>query len=340
MVSFYEFLSSILVLISILCVVIGRFYFKGAQFDGKENCKDRIYVVTGANSGIGKEIVRELNYRGAVVYMACRSKERGIRAVDDLVKLGCSADRLHILELDQGSMASVRDFIDKLKDLTDTLDGIVLNAGVMYVPRYRLTKDGHEYIWQVNYVSTVLLCESLLPLLKKCRGVGRIVIVSSNAHIWIKDLNIYKIDRPEYWNSLKAYGRSKLAQVMHTVTRAPMLRRESKLVTINACHPGIINTPLLRQLPIFGNSTVQSVLAPFLWYFLKDAKDGAQTPLYCLLSEELDGVSGKYFCEMKQAEVNPLVGKARLRQTLLEYSFQACKLIKYNTERLINPYYG
>ncbi|KRY99596.1 Short-chain dehydrogenase TIC 32, chloroplastic, partial [Trichinella zimbabwensis] len=276
---------------------------------------------------------------GAVVYMACRSKERGMRAVDDLVKFGCSADRLHILELDQSSMASVRAFIDKLKGLTDTLDGIVLNAGVMYVPRYRLTKDGHEYIWQVNYVSTVLLCESLLPLLKKCRGVGRIVIVSSNAHIWINDFNLYKIDRPEYWNSVKAYGRSKLAQIMHTVTRAPMLRRESKLVTINACHPGIINTPLLHQLPIFGNSTVQCLLAPFLWYFLKDAKDGAQTPLYCLLSEELDGVSGKYFCEMKQVEVNPLVRNARLRQTLLEYSFQACKLIKYNTERLINPYY-
>ncbi|KRX89158.1 Retinol dehydrogenase 12 [Trichinella pseudospiralis] len=340
MLKFYEFDSfSILVVIAIVCVIIGRFYFKGAQFHGNETFKDRLYVVTGANSGIGKEIVRELNYGGAVVYMACRSKERGYSAIDDLVKVGCSADRLRILQLDQSSLASVRAFVDELKGLTDTVDGIVLNAGVMYVPKYWLTKDGHEYIWEVNYVSTVLLCESLLPLLKKCRDVGRIVIVSSNAHRWINDLNIYEIDRPNYWNSVKAYGRSKLAQVMYTVIRALMLRCERKLVTINACHPGVINTPLLLQLPILDNSTVQSLLAPFLCYFLKDSKEETQTPLYCLLSKEVDYVSGKYFCEMKQAEVNPLVGKGELRQRLLEYRFQACKLIKSDRERLIDFYF-
>ncbi|KRX93086.1 Bifunctional coenzyme A synthase, partial [Trichinella pseudospiralis] len=319
MVGFHEFDSSlILVVIAILCVILGRFYFKGSQFYGKEKCKGRIYVVTGANSGIGKEIVRELNYRGAVVYMACRSMEKGYSAIDDLVKLGCSADRLHILELDQSSFASVTAFVDKLQALTDRLDGLVLNAGVMYVPRYQLTNDGHEYIWQVNYLSTVLLCESLLPLLEKCRDEGRVVIVSSNAHIWINDLNIHSIDRRNYWNSVKAYGRSKLAQVMYTVARSAMLRREGYLVTINACHPGIINTPLFRQLPILGNSVFQSVLAPFLWYFLKNAKDGAQTPLYCLLSKEQGSVSGKYFCEMKQAEVNPLVDNSEARQALFE----------------------
>ncbi|XP_003382082.1 retinol dehydrogenase 12 [Trichinella spiralis] len=304
------------------------FYFKGSQFYGKEKCKGRIYVVTGANSGIGKEIVRELNYRGAVVYMACRSMEKGYSAIDDLVKLGCSADRLHILELDQSSFESVKAFVDKLNSLTNKLDGIVLNAGVMYVPRYQLTKDGHEYIWQVNYLSTVLLCESLIPLLEKCRDEGRVVILSSNAHLWINDLNIHSIDRRNYWSSVKAYGRSKLAQVMYTVARSAMLRREGYLVTINACHPGIVNTPLFRQVPILGSSTFQSVIAPFAWYFLKNAKDGAQTPLYCLLSKELGSVSGKYFCEMKQAEVNPLVENSEARQALFEYSLEACNLLK------------
>ncbi|KRX72470.1 Bifunctional coenzyme A synthase [Trichinella sp. T6] len=304
------------------------FYFKGSQFYGKEKCKGRIYVVTGANSGIGKEIVRELNYRGAVVYMACRSMEKGYSAINDLVKLGCSADRLHILELDQSSFESVKAFVDKLNNLTNKLDGIVLNAGVMYVPRYQLTKDGHEYIWQVNYLSTVLLCESLIPLLEKCRDEGRVVIISSNAHLWINDLNIHSIDRRNYWSSVKAYGRSKLAQVMYTVARSAMLRREGYLVTINACHPGVVNTPLFRQVPILGSSTFQSVIAPFAWYFLKNAKDGAQTPLYCLLSKELGSVSGKYFCEMKQAEVNPLVENSEARQALFEYSLEACNLFK------------
>ncbi|KAL1240144.1 Retinol dehydrogenase [Trichinella spiralis] len=194
MIGFYE-LDSFLI----------WFYFKGSQFYGKEKCKGRIYVVTGANSGIGKEIVRELNYRGAVVYMACRSMEKGYSAIDDLVKLGCSADRLHILELDQAH---------------------------------------------------------------------------SN-------------------HSVKAYGRSKLAQVMYTVARSAMLRREGYLVTINAC----IQELLIRHY-------------------------GAQTPLYCLLSKELGSVSGKYFCEMKQAEVNPLVENSEARQALFEYSLEACNLLK------------
>ncbi|KAL1238518.1 Bifunctional coenzyme A synthase [Trichinella spiralis] len=289
MIGFYEVDSFLIwVIIAILCIITGRFYFKGSQFYGKEKCKGRIYVVTGANSGIGKEIVRELNYRGAVVYMACRSMEKGYSAIDDLVKLGCSADRLHILELDQSSFESVKAFVDKLNSLTNKLDGIVLNAGVI----------------------TVLLCESLIPLLEKCRDEGRVVILSSNAHLWINDLNIHSIDRRNYWSSVKAYGRSKLAQVMYTVARSAMLRREGYLV------------------PILGSSTFQSVIAPFAWYFLKNAKDGAQTPLYCLLSKELGSVSGKYFCEMKQAEVNPLVENSEARQALFEYSLEACNLLK------------
>uniref|UniRef100_A0A915L4G9 Uncharacterized protein n=1 Tax=Romanomermis culicivorax TaxID=13658 RepID=A0A915L4G9_ROMCU len=112
------------------------FWIKGRQFGGKESAKGKIAIVTGANCGIGKQIVRILNEKGAKVYLACRSLENGQKAMAQLAAVGCQIDRLILLEVDLCSFASVRNFVDQFKERETKLDILVNNAGIMFYPKF------------------------------------------------------------------------------------------------------------------------------------------------------------------------------------------------------------
>uniref|UniRef100_A0A5S6QYE0 Uncharacterized protein n=1 Tax=Trichuris muris TaxID=70415 RepID=A0A5S6QYE0_TRIMR len=315
------------------CVLVGaialfylRSFFKGRQYTGKEKVKNKVFVVTGANSGIGKQIVRELNYRGAVVYMGCRSVERGEKAVTELAMSGCNVDRLIVLPLDLGSFESINNFVNAIKEREVKLDGLVNNAGVMFYPKFQLTADGHETTWQVNYLSNVILCEKLLPLLEVCEDEARIVFVSSRAHKWVGSLDIDKVDSRSDWDRFASYGKSKLAQIMYSKLLAEKLRISGSPVVANSCHPGTCYTNLLRYTPLLNTAILKMIAAPFVWFFMKTPKDGAQTPLYLLLSAKASGVSGKYFVEMEPDDPSDIAMDSEMRRQLYVYSKVACNL--------------
>ncbi|CDW53996.1 retinol dehydrogenase 14 [Trichuris trichiura] len=303
-----------------------RNIFKGKQYTGSEKAKGKVFVVTGANCGIGKQIARELNYRGAKVYMGCRSMTKADKAVTELVASGCSADRLIVLPLDLSSFESIDNFVNALKERETKLDGLVNNAGIMFYPKFQLTNDGHETTWQVNYLSNVALCEKLLPLLEACEGEARIVFVSSRSHHWAGSLNVDKIDSRSHWDRFATYGKSKVAQIMYSKLLAEKLRVSGSSVTSNSCHPGVCNTRITRYAPLVNTKLVQAITAPFAWFFLKTPKDGAQTPLYLLLSKEVSGVSGKYFVNMKQRDPSDLAMDMEQCRQLYVYSKAACNL--------------
>ncbi|KFD62939.1 hypothetical protein M514_10139 [Trichuris suis] len=297
------FLLPCSLLLGAILLFLIRKLFKGKQFTGSEKAKGKVFVVTGANCGIGKQIARELNYRGAKVYMGCRSMTKADKAVTELVASGCSADRLVVLPLDLSSFESIDNFVNALKERETKLDGLVNNAGIMFYPKFQLTNDGHETTWQVNYLSNVVLCEKLLPLLEACEGEARIVFVSSRAHRWASSLNVDKIDSRSHWDRFATYGKSK---IMYSKLLAEKLRVSGSSVTSNSCHPGTCNTHIARYTPLVNTKLVKTIAAPFVWFFLKTPKDGAQTPLYLLLSKEVSGVSGKYFVNMEQREPSHL----------------------------------
>uniref|UniRef100_A0A915JYP4 Retinol dehydrogenase 13 n=1 Tax=Romanomermis culicivorax TaxID=13658 RepID=A0A915JYP4_ROMCU len=188
--------------------------------------------------------------------------------------------------------------------------------------------DGHELTWQTNYLSHFLLTELLLPLLKESGDESRIVNVSSRAHFGAGQINLETVDRREGYETRDAYSRSKLAQVMHAAYMTKLLRLEGSPVTINACHPGIVYTRIMRHTPFATNSILRACLAPVAWFALKTPKDGAQCPVYCALSKELNGVSGKYAAECKIQSANELVKDEKLCKELYEYSKRACGLEK------------
>ncbi|KAK6108551.1 short chain dehydrogenase family protein [Brugia pahangi] len=306
----------------IVIIAALRFYFKGAQFRELNTAKGLVVVITGCNSGIGREIVRELNLRGAKVYMLCRSEDRARNAVLQLVKLGCNPQRLLVKVVDLAQFKSVRIAAAEIIEEEDHLDILINNAGIMLYPKFKLTDDGHELVWQTNYLGHFLLTELLLPLLRAAPS-ARIVNVSALAHFYADPIDLQLIDRREGWDSRQSYSKSKLAMVMHAFELTRRLRAcEGSHVTINVCHPGLCNTRLMRYTPL-AQKPLSYLTAPFRWYLLKTPKDGAQTPLFLALSKAVTGSSGLYYSECVSKQFIEMMDWEKKCAKLYDYSLHA-----------------
>ncbi|KAM3717004.1 Retinol dehydrogenase [Dirofilaria immitis] len=306
----------------IALVIAFRFYFKGTQFKERNTAKGLIAVVTGCNCGIGKEIVRELNLRGAKVYMLCRSEDRARDAVIELVKLGCNPERLLVKVVDLARFKSIRTAAAEIIEEEDHLDILINNAGIMLYPKFKLTDDGHELVWQTNYLGHFLLTELLLPLLRAA-PTARIVNISALAHFYADPIDLKLIDRREGWDSRQSYSKSKLAMVMHAFELTKRLRAyEKSHITINVCHPGLCNTRLMRYTPL-AQKPLNCLTAPFRWYLLKTPKDGAQTPLFLALSKTVAGSSGLYYSECVPKNSIEMMDWEKKCTNLYDYSLHA-----------------
>lgn len=246
----------------------------------------KICIVTGSNTGIGKETARGLAQRGATVVMACRDVAKAEAARDDIARSTGRKD-VTVLALDLGSKESIRAFAERFRASHDRLDVLVNNAGLWPTSR-RTTKDGLEMTFGVNHVGTHLLTRELLPLLRKS-APSRVVVLSSKLHhrgkmVW-DDL---QFEERKYDGSV-AYNQSKLANVLFT--RALARRLAGTGVTVNAVHPGVVATELIRDYP--------RLLVKLFHLFLLTPEKGAACSLHVATAPELAGVTGEYFEKSK-----------------------------------------
>ncbi|XP_058125419.1 retinol dehydrogenase 13-like [Anopheles ziemanni] len=278
--------------------VLLKDYMQGASFQKTDVRADgKVVIVTGANTGIGKETAHALARRGAHVYMACRDMKKCEEARQEIV-LDTRNPQVYCRECDLASMQSIREFAKQFKAEQPRLDILINNAGVMRCPR-TLTKEGIEMQLGVNHMGHFLLTNLLLDQLK-LSAPSRIVVVSSLAHtrgrIAVEDLN-----SANSYDEAKAYEQSKLANVMFT--RELARRLEGTGVTVNSLHPGIVDTELMRHMGIFNSWFSAVFVKPFVWPFLKSPLYGAQTTLYAALDPDLQKVTGQYFSDCAPKDV-------------------------------------
>jgi NAD(P)-dependent dehydrogenase (short-subunit alcohol dehydrogenase family) len=230
-------------------------------------------IVTGANSGIGYDTALELARAGAEVVIATRNKARGEAAVER-IKAALPRALVRFEALDLANLASVRYFARHIKAGHGKLDILVNNAGVMALPQRRLTVDGFETQFGVNFLGHFLLTALLLPLLMKAEA-PRVVQISSIAHrrgkIALDDLQAEKSYKP--W---RVYQQSKLAMLMFALE----LQRRSDAggwgITSLAAHPGIAITELAAN--GLGRRSLAARLWPVLGHFVAHSSSAGALP--------------------------------------------------------------
>ena len=266
----------------------------------------KTYLVTGANTGIGRVTATELAKRGGRLLVATRSEEKTKPVLADIAAAGGKAEWI---ELDLGDLASVRKATDAVLQRTDKLDVLVLNAGLG--GQRGITKSGFEIHFGTNHIGHFLFTTRLLDLLERSAPT-RVVVVASAAHYRASGID---------WDALRKttpsvtgfpeYCVSKLANVLFASELAK--RVKDKGIHTYSLHPGGIASDIWRRVPW--------PIRPMALMFLKSVEEGAQSSLYCAASAEAGAETGLYYhSNSKLKEPSDLAKDAALAAELWKRS--------------------
>ena len=259
------------------------------------NMQGKHVLITGPTAGIGRSAALALAARGATLTLLCRSPDKGRALALDVSAAGGVPPT--VVTMDMASIASVRQAAQECLALGRPVDVLLNNAGVINTRR-RVTVDGFEETLAVNHFAPFLLTGLLLPAMLEAPG-ARIVNVSSGAHAFVRGMGFDDLQAERGYRTFREYGRSKLANILFT--RSLAQRLAAYPVTVNCLHPGAVSTSLGTQ-----NGGLLSRLAPLLLKpFFRSPQEGAATSIYLCSSDEVSGVSGKYYIDCKPAQPKP-----------------------------------
>jgi light-dependent protochlorophyllide reductase len=289
--------------------------------------EQKIGIVTGSSSGIGKIMAKKLVEEGYYVILACRNREKANLVLESFVNKGTKKPCAEVMLLDLDSFESIQQFVKEFHAKKYPLHLLINNAGIQMgnLPLEK-TKDGFEKTFQSNHLGHFLLTNLLLDDLKKS-GPSRIVIVSSKLHIPGKGSGpppkflwtIDEINDPYQFNSLVAYKNSKLANVWFGYELNRKLQKENAPVTVNIVCPGLVPTTGL-----FSNSSyvVQIFLRWIMyWFSFSRTEDtAASNVIFVATSPTLDGVSGKFYSDKQECTSSEESYDKKKAKTLWELS--------------------
>lgn len=280
--------------------VLLRDYFGGGKCQCKVNLDGKTIIITGANTGIGKETALDLAKRGGRIILACRDEKKANQARKDIILQSGNTD-VHYRHLDLASLKSVRRFAQHINEEEEKVHVLINNAGVMRCPFWK-TEDGFEMQFGVNHLGHFLLTNLLMAKLQSS-SPSRVVNVSSIAHERGK-VDFENLNSEKHYQTAEAYANSKLANVLFNHQLSKILQGTG--VTANVLHPGIVKTEIGRHTGLHKSGFSMAILGPIFWLFVKSPKQGAQTSIYCAISKDIETTSGVYFSDCKPKECSPL----------------------------------
>ena len=247
----------------------------------------RAFLVTGANTGIGRVTALELAKRGGILTLAGRSEERTRPVLDEIAALGGEAS---FVAMDLGDLASTARAAKTLLDSGARLDVLVNNAGI--AGQRGLTKDGFEVTFGTNHLGPFLFTNLLLPRLRE-GSAPRIVNVASSGQYQVKRIDWDSLRRPARSRSgFEEYCRSKLCNVLFTKELAR--GRAGAGVHSYSLHPGAVATDIWNAFPW--------PIGPIIKLFLLSVEEGARTSIHCAASPDVAADDGLYYekCRVKE----------------------------------------
>ncbi|MEZ4849857.1 MAG: SDR family oxidoreductase [Bacteroidia bacterium] len=269
-------------------------------------------LITGSTSGIGKATALALAKKGWHIIIHGRNQSSCLQTIAELKSLS-NNPKIDFIHADISDLKQVKNMADEIKQRFPQLNILINNASTFSQSR-KLTSDGLEQTWVVNYLSRFLLTNLLLSSLK-ANAPSRIIDVSGMYHakgkIHFEDINL-----KQGYTMNKANSQSKLANVLFTYHLARQL--EGEQVTINTLHPGAVNTGSILKAE--GISAFAKMMYRMFSVFLKTPEQGAKTSVYLASSAEVEGVSGKYFVGSKAKRSSEESYDLRLQEQLWEVS--------------------
>lgn len=266
--------------------------------DLNEDLSEKVIVVTGANSGIGFEACLSFAKRGATLALVCRDRARGTAALEKIKEVSGNPS-LALFVADFASLASVSDVAQEILKAYPSIDVLCNNAGAANSKRV-ITSEGFETTFVANHLSGLLLTMKLMPalLLGAASGPGvRIVFTSSLGHknspLDFEDLNL-----SEGYGTLKAYGRSKLMNLL--TARSLDQRYRNDGVIVSSFHPGAVRTAIWSKGGLLARA-LGIVMYPFMW----SVEKGADTLIWLASSNDEDALKagGRYFFDRSTPSV-------------------------------------
>ncbi len=271
--------------------------------------KDKICLITGANSGIGKATAIALAHQGAKIVMACRNKDKAELAKNEIVGKSGN-EEVEIMLVNFASQKSVREFATEFKSKHSKLDILVNNAGLIAQSR-EVTEDGIEISFAVNHLGHFLLTNLLMEELKNAES-ARIINVSSEAHR-LGSIDFNNLNLENGYSNVKSYANSKLANILFTLELSKRLETDG--ITANSLHPGVVDSNFAGNSSIFWQA-LMTMAKPFMVSIEK----GAETSVYLASSPEAENMNGKYFVRKKEKEPSKAAKNEAVAKKLWEVS--------------------
>lgn len=279
------------------------------------NLEGKTCFVTGATSGIGEETALAMARAGARVGILARSPERADETRERITR-EVGGEPIVVVHGDLASLESVRSAAQEILERFDALHLLINNAGLIHLSR-TTSADGFESTFAVNHLGPFLLTSLLLDRIKKS-APARIVNVASDAHRFARrGLDLSDLQNEQRYGAFRAYGQSKLANILFTVELAK--RVEGQGVTANALHPGAVATRLGKN-----NGLLARVSLPFLKPFFRTPAQGAETSIYLASDPGLADTSGGYFANCKRVTPSAHARDEELASALWK---QSCALV-------------
>ncbi len=255
----------------------------------------KLVLITGATSGIGYYTALELARMGARVVIHGRDETKCIAAEQSIQKDSHNDSVTHLLA-DFSSQAQVRRMAHAFLDQFGCLDVLINNAGAAYLFR-NLSEDGLEMTFAVNHLAHFLLTNLLIPALLSSPS-ARVLNVSSGGH-YDQIIDFDDLQLSHFYNPWKAYGRSKLANILFSNELARRLA--SSHVTSNALTPGMVATEIWKKI----NRFLTPFIYPIISSMAQTPLQGAQTSIYLASSPEVEGLTGQYYANKLPAQSSP-----------------------------------
>src|SRR5215467_11125838 len=242
----------------------------------------RTFLITGANTGIGRATAADLAGRGGRVYLACRSAQKG-RDAAAAIAAATGNEAVTFLPLDLADLASVRTCAEQFLARGEPLHVLINNGGV--AGQRGITKDGFELAFGVNHLGHFALTSLLLDCLA-ASAPARVVTVSSDAHYQARGIDFQAVRRRTSSTiGLREYAVSKLSNVLFTQELAR--RVDGRGVTTYALHPGVVASDIWRRVPW--------PVRPLMKLRMLTPEQGARTSLYCATSPEVAQATGRFY---------------------------------------------